>query len=59
MYVCIRRVRGHVCVYQESERSCMCVLGEWKVMYVCIRRVRGHVCVYQESERSCMCVLGV
>ena len=37
---------------QESERSCICVLG------VSIRKVSGHVFVcWGESERSCIYVL--
>ena len=37
MYLCVRGIN------QESERSCICVLGV----------------LNQESERSCVCVLGV
>jgi len=58
MYTCIRRVSGHVYVYQESEWSCIRVSGECVAMYTCIRRVSRHVYVYQESESPCIRVSG-
>jgi hypothetical protein len=43
---------------QESERSCICVLGvpsqESERSCICVLGVPS-----QESERSCICVLGV
>ena len=55
MYMCVRGIS------QESDRSCICVLG------VSVRKVTGHVYVMymcvrgisQESDWSCICVLGV
>ena len=41
MYLCVMLAR-YLCVSQESERSCICVL--WVSS--------------QESERSCICMLG-
>ena len=52
------RVRGHVYVSLESERSCICQSGELGVMYMSVWRVRGHVYVSLESERSCICQSG-
>jgi hypothetical protein len=45
-----------MCLYQVSERSCICVLGVGKVSG------RSCICVLgvgKVSERSCICVLGV
>ena len=52
MYTCIRRVNGHVYVYQESEWPCIRVSGEWVAMYTYIRRVSGQM--HQESEWPCV-----
>ena len=68
MYMCFRDI-NQVCIPgQESERSCIYVLGisimytrpgEGTVMYMCFRDI-NQVCIPgQESERSCICVLGI
>ena len=58
--MCMRRVSGHVYVYQESEWPyirvselnqesewpCIRVSVELVAMYTCIRRLSGHVYVY-------------
>ena len=66
MYLCVRLSEVPVSS-QESERSCICVLGLVKSLYQA-RKVSGHVfgvrlsevpVSSQESERSCICVLGL